>query len=314
MALAGPTLYLTHTAIQDHPFMAPRGKVSFEGEFGGQMDALKTRSGLVSNVCRCSRPCAELHWCAPTWLHSEPLRRCRVQRLQPHATGERTEVDIEQEPQRLARASRPLRHAGGLDLDPLPCTRNMPHQHRLAVRSQPADLGQRHAEGLDDMAERRDAVTPHRRACHTVGGRDEHVQTRVDGDPDLSGLRPTSTPAPASCPPRLCHRACGARGHERDRDRSDRRGLVTLYPDFGLRPNASNPNVAAGETVPNLVQASSGTTGIIDFWKLGSSGSTDLILDAFGHYQAGRRNPPLRTPSLDGALPPGPGSVDAPCR
>lgn len=50
-------------------------------------------------------------------------------------------------------------------------------------------------------------------------------------------------------------------------------------------PSTSNLNWSKGETVPNLVQLSTGGTGIVDFWDLGSSGSTALILDVFGFYQ-----------------------------
>jgi hypothetical protein len=77
-------------------------------------------------------------------------------------------------------------------------------------------------------------------------------------------------------------------------------GFMTVSPDPNILaayqsgtaiwpspPNASNLNWVKGQTVPNLVQAGTGSTGIIDFWNLGSSGSTDLIVDVFGYYQAG---------------------------
>lgn len=50
-------------------------------------------------------------------------------------------------------------------------------------------------------------------------------------------------------------------------------------------PTASSLNWLKGQTVPNLVQVSTGSTGIVDFWNLGSSGSAALILDVFGFYQ-----------------------------
>jgi len=51
-------------------------------------------------------------------------------------------------------------------------------------------------------------------------------------------------------------------------------------------PNSSNLNWTKGETVPNLVQASSGANGVVDFWNLGGGGGgIDLIVDAFGYYQ-----------------------------
>lgn len=53
------------------------------------------------------------------------------------------------------------------------------------------------------------------------------------------------------------------------------------WPD---RPLVSSLNWVPGETVPNLVQATPGPYGIMDFWNSGS-GSIDLVVDAFGFYQ-----------------------------
>ncbi len=77
-------------------------------------------------------------------------------------------------------------------------------------------------------------------------------------------------------------------------------GFLTVAPDpntlaayqagsavWPAAPNASNLNWTKGQTIPNLVQASTGTTGIIDFWNLGNSSRIDLIVDAFGYYQTG---------------------------
>ncbi|WP_328763227.1 MULTISPECIES: PKD domain-containing protein [unclassified Streptomyces] len=51
------------------------------------------------------------------------------------------------------------------------------------------------------------------------------------------------------------------------------------------RPTASTLNWAAGKTVPNLVQASSGgVNGVVDFWNQ-SWDTTDLIVDMFGYYE-----------------------------
>ncbi|WP_063772019.1 hypothetical protein [Kitasatospora mediocidica] len=73
-------------------------------------------------------------------------------------------------------------------------------------------------------------------------------------------------------------------------------GFLTVSPDpntlaqYGnntasaSRPNSSVLNWLPGQTVPNLVQAGTGGTGIIDFWNTGS-GTTDLVVDAFGFYQ-----------------------------
>lgn len=50
-------------------------------------------------------------------------------------------------------------------------------------------------------------------------------------------------------------------------------------------PTASTLNWLKGQTVPNLVQVSTGSTGIVDFWDMGGTGSTALIIDVFGYYQ-----------------------------
>lgn len=50
-------------------------------------------------------------------------------------------------------------------------------------------------------------------------------------------------------------------------------------------PDSSSLNWATGQTIPNLVQASTGANGIIDFFNLGGWGATDLVVDAFGYYQ-----------------------------
>ncbi|MYT19091.1 hypothetical protein GTW69_02105, partial [Streptomyces sp. SID7760] len=49
-------------------------------------------------------------------------------------------------------------------------------------------------------------------------------------------------------------------------------------------PTSSTLNWTTGKTVPNLVQASTGGTGLVDFWNQ-SDGDTDLIVDVFGMYQ-----------------------------
>ncbi|MEV7212165.1 PKD domain-containing protein [Kitasatospora cineracea] len=48
-------------------------------------------------------------------------------------------------------------------------------------------------------------------------------------------------------------------------------------------PNSSALNWKAGQTVPNLVQASVGSTGVVDLWNIAYS-KTDLIVDMFGFY------------------------------
>ncbi|MEU6865275.1 hypothetical protein ABZ924_18690 [Streptomyces sp. NPDC046876] len=49
-------------------------------------------------------------------------------------------------------------------------------------------------------------------------------------------------------------------------------------------PTSSNLNWTPGKTVPNLVQAATGPSGIIDFWNQ-SDGNLDLIVDIFGVYE-----------------------------
>ncbi|MFD3538805.1 hypothetical protein ACFWUQ_04810 [Streptomyces sp. NPDC058662] len=50
------------------------------------------------------------------------------------------------------------------------------------------------------------------------------------------------------------------------------------------RPVSSALNWTAGATVANLVQASSGDHGVVDFWNQGWD-DTDLVVDIFGYYE-----------------------------
>ncbi|MGW9068259.1 hypothetical protein ACWGQT_02280 [Streptomyces yangpuensis] len=50
-----------------------------------------------------------------------------------------------------------------------------------------------------------------------------------------------------------------------------------------VAPNSSTLNWTAGKTVPNLVQASLGVNGIVDFFNR-SGNSIDLVIDVFGVY------------------------------
>jgi hypothetical protein len=59
---------------------------------------------------------------------------------------------------------------------------------------------------------------------------------------------------------------------------------VTVYPDGGTRPLASNLNFTAGETIPNLVVVPVGADGKVDFYNF--AGSTDLVADLSGYYTA----------------------------
>ncbi|MFJ3926100.1 hypothetical protein [Streptomyces sp. NPDC090022] len=73
-------------------------------------------------------------------------------------------------------------------------------------------------------------------------------------------------------------------------------GHLTVFPDPNtmeqyengtakppVAPNSSNLNWSKDATVPNLVQASTGKTGIVDFFN-GSWHPTDLVIDMFGLY------------------------------
>ncbi|MDH6577034.1 hypothetical protein [Kitasatospora sp. MAP5-34] len=55
------------------------------------------------------------------------------------------------------------------------------------------------------------------------------------------------------------------------------------YATWPNRPLVSTLNWKQGDTVPNLVQATPGPGGIVDFWNTGP-GTTDLVVDVFGYY------------------------------
>jgi hypothetical protein len=57
---------------------------------------------------------------------------------------------------------------------------------------------------------------------------------------------------------------------------------LTVFPDGASQPVASDLNVAAGQTVPNLVVVRLGSNGVVDFFN--AAGSTDLIADVVGWY------------------------------
>ena len=56
---------------------------------------------------------------------------------------------------------------------------------------------------------------------------------------------------------------------------------VTVWPAGQVRPNASNLNVAPGQTVPNMVMARVGPNGKISVFN--NSGSLHLIVDVVGY-------------------------------
>ncbi|WP_441250627.1 hypothetical protein [Kitasatospora sp. McL0602] len=55
------------------------------------------------------------------------------------------------------------------------------------------------------------------------------------------------------------------------------------YASWPNRPLVSTLNWKKGDIVPNLVQATPGQGGIVDFWNTGN-GVTDLVVDVFGFY------------------------------
>jgi hypothetical protein len=62
-------------------------------------------------------------------------------------------------------------------------------------------------------------------------------------------------------------------------------GFLTAYPDGSTKPNASNLNFTAGETVPNLVTVPLSSTGAIDLFN--ALGNVDVIVDVSGYYGPG---------------------------
>jgi hypothetical protein len=60
-------------------------------------------------------------------------------------------------------------------------------------------------------------------------------------------------------------------------------GFLTVYPQGGQRPNASNLNYAAGQTTTNRVIMPLSASGKITVW---SSEPTDVIVDVSGYYSA----------------------------
>jgi len=59
-------------------------------------------------------------------------------------------------------------------------------------------------------------------------------------------------------------------------------GFLTLFPDQTSRPNASDLNFKAGQTVPNLVVVAIGANGDVALYN--AAGSTDVVLDVVGWY------------------------------
>jgi cytochrome c556 len=61
--------------------------------------------------------------------------------------------------------------------------------------------------------------------------------------------------------------------------------FITVFPTGQSRPNASNLNLAAGRTLPNMVIVPLGTDGKISIYN--ASGSTHLAVDVLGWFPAG---------------------------
>ncbi len=60
---------------------------------------------------------------------------------------------------------------------------------------------------------------------------------------------------------------------------------LTVWPNGDARPNASNLNMAQGQTVPNLVISKVGTGGIVNVFN--ANGSTHIIADVLGWFPRG---------------------------
>lgn len=71
-------------------------------------------------------------------------------------------------------------------------------------------------------------------------------------------------------------------------------GFVTVWPCGQAQPNASNLNFAVGQTVPNLVLAKVGASGML---CLSSSAPTHLIVDVAGYFPATSSFTPISNPT-----------------
>jgi hypothetical protein len=60
---------------------------------------------------------------------------------------------------------------------------------------------------------------------------------------------------------------------------------LTVWPDGDARPNASNLNFLAGQTIPNRVMVKIGTTGMVDLYNL--QGNVDIVVDVNGWFGDG---------------------------
>ena len=67
--------------------------------------------------------------------------------------------------------------------------------------------------------------------------------------------------------------------------------FITVWPTGTGRPTASNLNVVAGQTVPNMVIAKVGTGGQVSIYN--DAGSVDVIVDILGWFPSGSTFNPL---------------------
>lgn len=71
----------------------------------------------------------------------------------------------------------------------------------------------------------------------------------------------------------------------------DAPSYLTIWPTGQPRPNASNLNMVAGQTVPNLVVSKLGTGGKVSIFN--AAGSTDVIVDIAGWFPSENAYTPL---------------------
>jgi len=71
-------------------------------------------------------------------------------------------------------------------------------------------------------------------------------------------------------------------------------GFVTVYPCGQPRPQASNLNYTAGQTIPNLVIAKPGNGGKVCMF---SPATVDLVADVSSYFPAGSGFAPIPNPT-----------------
>jgi hypothetical protein len=58
--------------------------------------------------------------------------------------------------------------------------------------------------------------------------------------------------------------------------------FLTVYPSTATLPTASDLNWKGGQTIPNMVVATLGSTGAITFYN--AAGWTDVVVDLLGYF------------------------------